>query len=55
MFEWDKTVAFDEEARMIGRSGSTRQEEILLEGLPKPYLHYKELFENEKAEMLAPT
>jgi len=37
MFEWDETLAFDEEARMIGRIGSTRQEEIQLEGLPKPY------------------
>jgi len=54
MFEWDETVAFDEEARMIGRIGSTRQEEIQLEGLPKPYWQYKELFEKEKAEMLAP-
>jgi len=54
MFEWDDTVAFDEEARMIGRIGSTRHEEVQLEGLPKPYWQYKELFENEKAEMLAP-
>jgi len=53
MFEWDETVTFDEEARMIGRIGSTRQEEIQLEGLPKPYWQYKELFENEKPEMLA--
>jgi len=54
MFEWDETVAFDEQARMIGRFGSTRQEEVQLEGLPKLYWQYKELFENEKAEMLAP-
>jgi len=54
MFESDETVAFDEEARMIGRIGSTRHEEVQLEGLPKPYWLYKELFENEKAEMLAP-
>jgi len=54
MFEWDETVALDEEARMIGRIGSTRQEELHLEGLRKPYWQYKELFENEKAEMLAP-
>jgi len=54
MFEWDKTVAFDEEERMVGRIGSTRREEVQLEGLPKPYWQYKELFENQKAEMLAP-
>jgi len=47
-------VAFDEEARMIERIGSTRHEEVQLEGIPKPYWQYKELFENEKAEMLAP-
>jgi len=46
-------VAFDEEATMIGRIGSTRQEEVQLEGLPKPYWQYSESFENEKAEMLA--
>jgi len=54
MFEWDEMVAFDEEARMIGRIGCTRQEEVQLEELPKPYWQYKEFFENEKAEMLAP-
>jgi len=37
MFEWDERVAFDEEARMIGRIGSTRHEEVQLAGLPKPY------------------
>jgi len=54
MFEWDKKGAFDEEARMIGRIGSTRKEEVKPEGLPKSYWQYKELSENEKAEMLAP-
>jgi len=54
MFEWAKTVAFDEEARMLGRIGSIRQKKVQREGLPKPYWQYKELFENEKAEMLAP-
>jgi len=37
MFEWDETVAFDEEARLIRRIRSTRQEEVQLEGWPKPY------------------
>jgi len=54
LFEWDETLAFDEEARMIGIIGITRQEEGQLEGLPKPYLQDKELFENEKAQILAP-
>jgi len=40
-FEWDETVAFDQEARIIGRIGSTRQEEVQLEGLPKRYWQYK--------------
>ena len=54
MFEWDKNVAFEEEATYIGRIGSTRKNAIQLEGLPKPYWQYKELFEDEKVEMLAP-
>jgi len=37
MFQWDETVAFDEEARMVGRIGSTRQDEVQLEDVPKPY------------------
>jgi len=52
--EWDETGAFDEEGRMIGRIGSTRQEEVQLEELPEPYWQYKDLFENEKAEMWGP-
>jgi len=47
-------VVLDEEALMIGRIGSTRQEEVQREGLPKPYWQYKELFENDNAGMLAP-
>jgi len=39
---------------MIKRIKSTRQEEVQLERLPIPYNHYKELFENGKAEMLVP-
>jgi len=53
MFEWDETVAFEEEGRMIGRIGSRRQEEVQLQELPRPYWQYKKLLENEKAEMLA--
>jgi len=39
---------------MIGRIGSTREEEVQLEGLRKPSWPYKELFENDKVELLAP-
>ena len=54
MFEWDETVAFDENASMIGRIGATKEKEVELDGLPKEYWQYKELFTNEKGEMLAP-
>ena len=54
MFEWDDNVAFAEGATYIGRIGSTRKDAIQLEGLPKPYWQYKEHFEDEKAEMVAP-
>ena len=54
MFEWDETVAFDENATMIGRIGATKEKEIELDGLPKEYWQYKDLFMNEKAEILAP-
>ena len=54
MFEWDETVAFDENPTIIGRIGATKEKEVELEGLPKGYWQYKDLFKNEKAEMLAP-
>ena len=54
MFEWDETMAFDEEARMIGRIGATTEKEVQLERLPREYWQYKELFLDQKAEMLAP-
>ena len=54
MFEWDETVAFDEKATMIGRIGATKEKEVELAELPKEYWQYKDLFTNEKAEMLAP-
>ena len=54
MFEWDETVAFDEEARMIGRIGATNEKEVQLERLPRGYSQYKEVFLHENAEMLAP-
>ena len=53
MFEWDETVAFDENATMIGRIGATKEKEVELDGLPKEYWQYKDLFTDEKGEMLA--
>ena len=54
MFEWDEAVAFDENPTMIGRIRATKGKEIELEGLPNEYWQYKDLFPDEKAEMLAP-
>ena len=54
MFEWDERVAFDENATMIGRIGATKENEVELDGLPKEYWQYKDLFPDEKAERLAP-
>ena len=54
MFEWDETVAFDENATMVGSIGATKEKEVKLDGLPKEYWQYKDLFTNEKAEILAP-
>ena len=31
MFEWDETVAFDENATMIGRIGATKEKEVELD------------------------
>jgi len=54
MFEVDEMVALDEEARMIERIRSIRNEEVQLVGLPWPYSQYKQLFEIEKGEKVAP-
>ena len=54
MFECDETVAFDEDATMVGRIGAIREEEVESDGLPKEYWQYKDHFTNEKADMLAP-
>ena len=54
MSEWQETVAFDENATMIARIGETKDKEVELDGLPKEHWQYKDLFTNEKAEMLAP-
>jgi len=54
MFECDETVAYDEEAQYVGRIEREEEGGVQLETLPKPYWHYKELFEEKKAKMLAP-
>jgi len=54
MFEWDETVAYDEEAQYVGRIEPEQEGELQLEMLPKPYWWYKKLFEEKKAKMLAP-
>ena len=37
MFEWDETVAFDENATIIGRIGATKEKGLELDGVPKEY------------------
>ena len=57
MFEWDKTVAFDEEAQYVGqyfgRADMRKdQSSISLEGIPANYHQYKKVFLPETAEKL---
>ena len=54
MFQWDDTVAYDEAAQYVGRIEREEAGGVQLETLAKPYWHYKELFEEKKAKMLAP-
>ena len=54
LFEWDETVAYDEEAQYVGRIEREEEGGVQLETLPKLYWQYKELFEEKKAKMLAP-
>jgi len=54
MFEWDETVAYDEEAQYVGRIGRVEEGGLQLETLPKLYWQYKELFEEKKGKLLAP-
>ena len=58
MFEWDKTVAFDEEAQYVGQyvgRAYMRKDEssISLEGIRANYHQHKKLFLPETAEKLA--
>ena len=58
MFEWDETVAFDEEIQYVGQyvgRAYMRKDEssISLEGIPANYHQHKKLFLPETAENLA--
>ena len=53
MFEWDKTVAFDEEAQYVGQYVGRAymkkdQSSISLEGIPANYHQHKKLFLHER-------
>ena len=55
MFEWDETVAFDEEAQYVGRI--CRQEDpnqVLVDKVPQYYRDYQSLFLASTAEKLGP-
>jgi len=54
MFEWDATVAYDEEGQFVGRIEQKNEGAVQLQTLPKPYWQYKELSEEKKAKILAP-
>jgi len=54
LFEWDETVAYNEQAQYVGRIEREDEGGVQFETLPKPYWQYKELFEEKKAKMLAP-
>ena len=54
MFEWDETVAFEEEAQYVRRI--CRQEDpnqVLLDKIPQYYADYQKLFLKTTAETLA--
>jgi len=54
VFEWDETVAYDDEAQYVGRRAREEEGGVQLETLPKPNWQYKALFEEKKAKVLAP-
>ena len=58
MFEWDETVAFDEEAQYVGQyvgrvEMRKDQSSISLKGIPREYHQTKKLFLPETTEKLA--
>jgi len=48
VFEWDETVAYNEEAQYVGRMGREEAGRVPLEALLKPYKQYKQLFGEKK-------
>ena len=54
LFEWDETVANEEEAHYLGRIEWEEEGGVQQETLPKAYWQNKELFVEKKAKMLAP-
>ena len=54
LFEWDETVAYNEEAQYVTRIEREEEGGIELEMVPKPYWQYNERFEEKKAKVLAP-
>ena len=54
LFEWDETVAYDEEAQYVGRIEREEKGGVQLETLPDPYRQHKEPSKESKAKMLAP-
>jgi len=53
LFEWDETGAYDEGGQYVGRIEREQEGGVQLETLPKPDWQYKELFQHNKAKMLA--
>ena len=55
MFEWDETVAFDEEAQYVGRIyGQEDPNQVLVDKVPQHYKQYQSLFLASMAERLGP-
>jgi len=54
LFEWDQTVAYNEEAQYVGRIEQEEEGGVKLETLPKRHWQFKKPFEEKKAKMLAP-
>ena len=53
LFEWDETVAYDEEAQYVEWMEREEEGGVQWETLPQPYWQYKELFDEKEAPMLA--
>jgi len=53
LFEWNETVAYDEEAPYVGSIAGVEEGGVHRETLPKPYWQCRGLFEEKKAKRLA--